>query len=245
MKAASLNMLFDWPPAGAVFPVKSVRLRVLEGEHPFHCAERVAAAENWEREVARNPALFNGRMVFQNRVSFSDGVLNGEGHVIPYSTFLWWRKQAGGAGGVHIFGFPVLVSSDGALVAIRMSAHTANPGQVYCAAGSLDEDDIVDGYCDVEANMRREVLEETGFDLDRDAVADAQLYAAHRDGRVVLYRLFRFSLTGEEMAQAIRGRTDRDEEVEDAVVIRCADPRLHNYSPSMLPLLAWFFDREA
>jgi len=126
-----------------------------------------------------------------------------------------------------------------------MSAHTANPGQVYCAAGSLDEDDIVDGYCDVEANMRREVLEETGFDLDRDAVADAQLYAAHRDGRVVLYRLFRFSLTGEEMAQAIRGRTDRDEEVEDAVVIRSADPRLHNYSQSMLPLLAWFFDREA
>lgn len=245
MTVANKNMLFDWPSAGIVFPVKSVRLRVLDGDHPFHRAEQLAAAENWEREVARNPALFNGRMVFQDRVCFTDGVLSGEGHIIPYATFLLWRKKPGGAGGVHIFGFPVLVSSDGALVAIRMSAQTANPGQVYCAAGSLDEHDIVDGYCGVEANMRREVLEETGFDLDRDAVADPQLYAAHGAGRIVLYRLFRFSMTAEAMAQAIRERTDRDEEVEDAVVIRSADASLHNYSPSMLPLLAWFFDQRA
>lgn len=245
MTVSSHTPFSGWPPANTVFPVEGVILRVVESEHPFHRARQAAAAANWDVEVARNPALFNGRMVFQSRVSFTNGVLNGEGHIIPYSTFLWWRKQPGGAGGMHIFAFPVLVASDGALVAIRMSAQTANPGQVYCAAGSLDENDIVDGYCDIEANMRREVLEETGFDLDRDAVADRQLYAAHNDGRIVLYRLFHFPMTGEEMAQAIRGRGDRDEEVEDAVVIRSADPSLHNYAAPMLPLLAWFFDRQA
>lgn len=245
MNSDPQTMFAGWPPAGVVFPVDAVRLRVLEGEHPFHRAEQAAAAAHWKREVARNPAFFDGQMVFQHQVRFADGVLTGVGHMIPYSTFLWWRKQPGGAGGVHVFAFPVLVSSDGALVAIRMSAQTANPGLVYCAAGSLDGNDVVDGYCDVEANMRREVLEETGFDLDQDAVADRKLYAAHGDGRIVLYRLFRFSMTGEDMAQAIRANADRDEEVEDAVVIRSGDTSLHRYAPAMLPLLAWFFDRKA
>lgn len=235
------SALSDWPPEGVLFPVASVSLRVLEGEHPFHIAERAAAAENWRREVARNPKLFDGRMVFQKRLRLEDGILHGEAHLIPYSTFLWWRQQPGGAGGLHLFGFPVLVSADGALIAIRMAAGTANAGQVYFAAGSLDEGDIVDGHCDLDANMRREVLEETGLDLDREAVADPQLYAVHRDRRITLFRLFRFSMTAEEIVAAIRARAGTDDEVEDAVIIRSADPGLHNYAPAMLPLLEWFF----
>lgn len=65
-------------------------------------------------------------------------------------------------GGLHLFAYPVLETSDGALVAIRMGAHTANPGQVYFAAGSLEPEDVVDGRCDIEANMRREVRRRPG-----------------------------------------------------------------------------------
>lgn len=234
------DALVGWPDAGTVFPVKAVRLKVLEGEHPYHRAERAAAAGNWRQEIARNPALFDGQMVLQHRLSLADGVIAGEAYMVPYSTFLWWRRRPA-AGAFHLFAFPVLVSGDGALVAVRMAAQTANPGQVYCAAGSLDAGDVFDGHCDVEANMRREVMEETGFDLSRDAVADPQLYAAHRERHVTLYRLFRFDMTADAMVAAIGARAERDAEVEEAVAIRSADPAAHRYAPSMLPLLDWFF----
>lgn len=244
MTSAVERDFLGWPAAGTLFPISSVSVRVLCDEHPYHVAERDAAAENWRGEVARNPALFDGKMVFQKSAVFDRGTIRAEGHIVPYSTFLWWRKQTDCAGGIHLFAFPVLVSSDGALIAIRMSGTTANAGQVYFAAGSLDESDIVDGFCDVDGNMRREVLEETGFDLDHAATADPQLYASHQNRRVTLYRLFRFSMTAAEMAASIRSRADRDEEVEDAVIIRSADPELHRYAPAMLPLLTWFFSEK-
>ncbi|MCX8999760.1 NUDIX hydrolase [Rhizobiaceae bacterium BDR2-2] len=237
---------FDgWPPEGVLFPVQSVSLRVLDGEHPFHSAQKAAAMENWRHEVARQPAVFDGRMVFQHRVSLVDGAIASEAYVVPYSTFLWWRRQPVRAGGVHLFAFPVLVSGDGALIAIRMSKTTVNAGQVYFAAGSLDPSDIVDGYCDIEANMRREVREETGLDLDDGTVvADPQLYGAHANRSVTLYRLFRFAMTADELIAAINRHEDQEGEVEEAVAIRSADPALHRYNPAMLPLLDWFFSEK-
>jgi hypothetical protein len=59
---------------------------------------------------------------------------------------------------------PVIVSSDGAVIAIRMGQHTANPGRVYCRGGLAGSRTTWrDGYCDIDGNMAREVLEETGL----------------------------------------------------------------------------------
>ena len=231
----------EWPPEGVLFPVTAARLRVFEGEHPFHVRERAAIDANWDREVAANPAFFNGRMVFQKTLKIVDGAICGEACIVPYSAYLWWRRQPVGADGYHLFGFPALATSDGALVAIRMAGQTANPGKVYFAAGSLDEDDVIDGYCDIDANMRREVREELGLDLDREAVAEPQLYASHNNNRITIYRIFRFSQTAEELVASIRSRPERDDEIEDMVIIRSPDPTLHDYGAPMLPFLSWFF----
>jgi len=138
----------------------------------------------------------------------------------------------------------VAISSDGALIAIRMAPHTANPGQVYCAAGSMDESDIVDGHCDVEGNMRREVLEETGLDLN-DAVAESGYYGTHVSRSVTLFRIFHFPWTADDMLRKIEAHMliSEEDEVDGAVAIRSADPAAHHYSPAMLPILAWFFGR--
>ena len=235
-----------WPPENTVFEVRSVELRVEPGEHPFHVAERSAAQANWALEKQANPALFNGAMLFQEKLRISDGILRAVGHIVPYSTFLWWRKQPGGAGGYHVYALPVPVSSDGAIIAIRMAPHTANPGQVYCPAGSFDTSDVVDGACDVLANMVREVREETGLDLE-SAVADTHVHALHRERRVALFRCFRFSMTADEMLERIAAHmaVDEEKEIDAAVAIRSSDPLAHPYNPVMLPLLAWFFDQPA
>ncbi|WP_431322568.1 NUDIX hydrolase [Rhizobium sp. YTU87027] len=231
-----------WPPEQTVFPIAGLDLRVLAGDHPFYVAEREAIRENWEKETAANPALFDGRMVFQKRLALTDTGLVAEGHLIPFSTFMWWRRQLNRNGGIHLFAYPVLESSDSALVAIRMGSHTANPGQVYFAAGSLEPEDISGGRCDVEENMRREVREETGLDLN-EAEAGDRYYASHVRRTVTVLRLFRFDLTAEEMIEKIEAHmlVADDKEIAGVVAIRSADPKVHPYNIAMLPVIDWYF----
>ncbi|KKX34072.1 DNA mismatch repair protein MutT [Rhizobium sp. LC145] len=231
-----------WPPEQTIFPVGQAELQVLPGDHPLYLAEREAIAANWEKEIAANPALFDGRMVLHRKVSLTPEGFRSEGHVIPYSAFLWWRKQASRAGGIHVFGYPVLESSDGALIAIRMGEHTANPGLVYFACGSMEPEDIVDGHCDVDGNMRREVLEETGLDLRQAETAEGYNVCRYRRA-ITLFRLFRFELTADEMISRIERHIEvaEEKEIAAAVAIRSADRAAHPYHVAMLPVLDWYF----
>ncbi|CDM58287.1 MULTISPECIES: NUDIX hydrolase [Rhizobium] len=231
-----------WPPEQTVFPIAGLDLRVLSGDHPFYLEQGEAIRENWERETAANPALFDGRMVFQRRLALTDSGIAGEGHVIPFSTFMWWRRQASRHGGIHLFAYPVLEASDGALVAIRMGSHTANPGQVYFAAGSLEPEDVSGDRCDVEGNMRREVMEETGLDLNVAQAGD-RYYASHVRRTVTVLRLFRFGLTAEEMIERIHAHmlVADDKEIAGAIAIRSADPKAYPYNIAMLPVIDWYF----
>jgi 8-oxo-dGTP pyrophosphatase MutT (NUDIX family) len=244
MKAMLQENTANWPPEQTVFPVAAIDLRVLEGDHPFQLLEAEAARANWIREIEANPFLFDGGMVFQHRLAVSEQGISGEAYVVPYSTFLWWRKQTVREGGFHLFAYPVLVSSDNALVAIRMGRHTANPGKVYFAAGSLDESDIAEGHCDIEANMRREVLEETGLDLC-NALPGPGYHASHFRRTVTVFRLFRFPLTADELVARIETHMHdtAEKEIEGAVAIRSANPTAEPYNVAMLPILAWFFSR--
>lgn len=241
-----MNMILPgiWPPLENPVRITGVELLMTDGPHPLFQANAAAIEENWQAEAQANPHLFNGQMVLQRQLAFDDGVIRGVAHAIPYSTLLWWRKQSNPAGALHLFGFAVLVSSDNAIVAIRMSGRTANPGQVYCAAGSLDLNDIVDGRLDLSGNMRREVREETGLDLDA-AEADPHFYASHADNRVVVFQFYRFSLTAAEMVDRIETHMPHDakQEIDGAVVIRSADRKAHHYNPMMFPILDMFFTR--
>ncbi|MBR0555204.1 NUDIX hydrolase [Ciceribacter sp. L1K23] len=229
-------------PANTVFPISGLDLKVSPGDHPWYLAERERAAENWRKEVAANPALFDGKMVFQHRLALQDGIIRGEAYMVPFSTFLWWRRQERPSGGLHLFCYPVPVSSDGAIIAVRMGERTANPGQVYCPAGSLDASDVVDGVCEVLGNMMREVREETGLDL-RQADDDGRYFACHQERRMMVCRVFRFRQSADELLAAIERHMAEDEEQEiaGAIAIRSSDPDAHPYNPTMPPLLSWFF----
>lgn len=162
----------------------------------------------------------------------------GEGHLVPYATHLWWRRQADRRGGSHPFAWAVPVSSDGAVIAIRMGPRTANPGMVYCAAGSLEPVDILHGRVDVPGNMRRELREETGLDLD-DSEAQGGFYGLAGDETVMLFRIHRFPWTADEMLARISAHMvqDHEQEIEAAVAIHSADPAAHRYSRFMPPML--------
>ena len=231
-----------WPPEKTVFPVPTIDLRILPGDHPFHIANAAVAVENWKLEIAAKPELFDGKMVFQHQLALTPDGIEGRGHIIPFSTFMWWRRQEDRLGGIHLFAFGIMVSSDGAIIAVRMGDHTANAGQVYCAAGSLDLDDIFGGRCDIESNMRREVLEETGIDL-ADAKPDTGYHASRFRRTITVFRLYRFPLTADEMIAQIAAHmlVAEDKEIAGAVAIRSADHSAYPYNVAMLPIIDWYF----
>lgn len=234
----------QWPPDGQVFEVNQVQLAVQPGAHPFHLANIEPAKANWLKAVAATPALFDGQMLLFERLQLCDGRLVGTCHIIPYSTFLLWRGQADPGLGYHLFAFAVIMSSDGALIAVEMSKHTANAGLVYCAAGSLDVSDIVDGFVDVESNMRREVMEETGLSLE-EAIVDPQLRGFRRARTVTLFRSFHLPMTSDEIFEKITAHmaVDHEQEIAGPVAIRSPDRKAYRFNEAMYPLLDWVFPR--
>eukprot|EP00913_Durusdinium_trenchii_P021250 g19963.t1 len=210
-----------FPPGQAVFPVSSVELTIVDGLHPLCLSDADDIRANWQREVSANPALFDGEMVFHRSLRLEGQAISGEAHLVPYSTFLWWRRKADRSGASHLFCYPVLVSADGALIAITMGPHTANPGQVYFAAGSLEPQDIRDGRCDVDSNMRREVLEETGFDLAEHR-SDQHYHALSLNRTVALFKRFFIDLPAEEIAARIEAHARAAAEQEIAGAPRLA-----------------------
>lgn len=233
-----------WPPEGQVFDVNHVQLAVLGGDHPFHLANADAAKANWIKASEANPSLFDGETALFHRMTVSNGQVIGNCHMIPYSTYLLWRQYREPEFGYRLFCFPVLLSSDGALIAVEMGAHTVNAGFVYCAAGGLDTSDIVDGHLDIEGNMRREVKEETGLSLEI-ADADPQLRGFRLKRTVTLFRRYFLPMTADEIFDHIKAHmaVDQEKEIAAPVAVRSADRSAYRFSEAMFPLLDWVFPR--
>lgn len=237
-------LVSGFPEDGRIIPIRDATIIVSTGPHPAYVENRAAIEENWNHEVARNPALFNGELILIRSMSLAGDRVSAVGHVVPYSTHLWWRREGGRTGGFHAFSWAVPLSSDGALIAIRMGPRTANPGLVYCAAGSLEPVDIVDGQVDLEANMRREVREETGLDL-ADARPDPSGWGAFSNNTLMMCRFYSFPWTAEEIIARVRRHMaeDIEQEIDDVIAIRNADPDAHRYGVFMVPLLEMLFGK--
>ena len=84
------GLVFDdvgLPTDGSMQVVQSHELRVVPGPHPLDLARPAEIAENWEREVAANPALFNGKTILQREMRCREGHLSAEGHVSSLPPF--------------------------------------------------------------------------------------------------------------------------------------------------------------
>ncbi|MEO5759542.1 MAG: hypothetical protein ABIQ51_22115 [Mesorhizobium sp.] len=234
-------MSFDLP-RNVILPVDAIDVRLDSGPHPFECDNSQAIAENWQREIAANPALFDGTVVLLSELALHDRRLSGRCHAVKYSTFMLWRQRRAGSGAEHAYGHAMLVAGDNALVAIRMGAHTANPGRVYFAAGSFEPMDFHDGLVDVDFNMIREVREETGLDLS-GAGRDMHYHAMSTARGTVIFRRYRETASADELARRIRAfvATEAEPEIEGPVIIRHAGDLPDGLMPHMKPLIEWHF----
>lgn len=234
-------MSFDLP-LNKVLPVEKIDVRLDPAPHPLERDNSREIDENWRREVAINPHIFDGQVALLSGLSYEDGRLAGRCHIVRYATFMFWRRHRETPGAGHVFAHAVLVSSDNALVAIRMGKHTVNAGRVYFAAGSFELEDFRDGTVDVDYNMRREVAEETGIDIAQASPA-RRYYLWSGNSGTVIFRRYRMPMTANAMVAAIRAYVagQANPEISAPVVIHSASDLPDELASHMPPLIEWHF----
>lgn len=234
-------MQFDLP-TDRVFAVGEVSVVLDPSPHPFAAANVSAIEAHWEVAKAANPALFDGEVALLSSLSLRGGNLVGRCHIVRYAAFLYWRSLRPIPGAGHAYTHAMLVSSDNALVAIRMGPSTVNAGQVYFAAGSFEPVDFPDGKADLEANMRREVIEETGIDLS-GVPHERQYHAVSKTTGTVVFRRYFLDRSADELADDITRHVaaEDDPEIEGPVIIRGPSDLPDRLAQQMPDLIAWHF----
>jgi len=201
-----------------ILPLADVALPFEEGMHPWHKAHETDIMALWAREIERRPFLFNGDIVMHFPPRWEGDVLAARSRMANFACLIYWLAQGGKEESAaddicHFFGSPVLLSSDGAAIMVRMSAKTANPGQVYAPCGSLDASDVFGNKVDLHANMAREVAEETGLDL-AGATPEAGMHIYRNGGVYTCFRRFYFSQTAREIERRVKAHLEMQSEPE-------------------------------
>lgn len=193
-------------------------VRVLPGPLPYAVVNSEAIASNWTKERAANPTLFDGEFYLAPQAELTGSLFKAGFKRTSFATLMHWRHDVSQERPWHIFGIGVIVSSEGHLIAGRMGPQNAGAGRVYFPAGSIDDNDIVDGYVDYDANRRREVQEETGLDL-HDARAESQINLVTGNRSVALFRRYYFDAPSTELVSRIEQHLADEAEPELSEII--------------------------
>ncbi len=201
-----------------VHVIDDVDVSVVPGPLEYTEQHEQAIAINWQREQAAKPALFDGEIYLAPEARLADGVLQAGFKRSSFATLMHWRNDPEPIRPWHIFGVGVIVSGEGHLIAARMGMQNAGGGRIYFPAGSIDDNDIVDGRVDYDANMQREVQEETGLDL-ADAHGEAQLNLVTGNRSIALFRRYQFDAPSRELVSRIENFVSAQAEPELAEII--------------------------
>lgn len=225
-----------------MLPVDEVDVRLDPSPHPFERDHADEIAANWAEEVAANPALFNGTMLLHSQLALRGRRIVGACHMVNYATLMYWRKHRDVPSAHHAFANAALVSRDNALVAIRMGPHTASAGRVIFAAGSFEDPDLVDGRVDIDANMAREVREETGIDITV-LRRDPSYVVYSVNGGTAIMRRYWLEDSADEAARRIEAFVagETEPEISGPVVIRKGDPMPAGSAPYLAAFADWHF----
>jgi len=168
-------------------------------------------------------ALWNGRVLLLNRYAIRNGVLHGACFETDYASFIAWREWNFPDHNIsNVFAAAALRAADGAYLVGEMAPYTAAAGQIYFPSGTPEPDDILtSGALDLRANLRRELLEETGIDIDELDVEPGWTVVIDRN-----FVVFVKQLTARQNADELRSRvmrylaTDAQPELSGVCIVR-------------------------
>ncbi len=150
----------------SIFHIERQELTFSPKQWAFAIERRAEIDAYFEGLRLKKPAIWNGRVLLMHHQVVAGGMLRGDFLETDYASFAAWRQWGRPAADVHdCFGTAAVMGSDGAFLLGVMGQHTFNSGKIYFPCGTPDPDDIIDGKVDLDHNVRRELKEETGFDV--------------------------------------------------------------------------------
>ena len=228
---------------GSIVALDRIDARVEPHDWPYLREAAPTIARHWATISAGKPAMFDGRVLLQHRAAIEGRTFRAGYFETSYAAFLTWRDQ--GYPGEPLrngFAMAALQAACGAFLLGRMSARTANAGQVYFAAGTPDPGDVrPDGTLDLAGSVTRELAEETGLEAGEYQVGQGW-HAIILKGRLAFMRPVSLPWGADEARALILGRIARQEdpELDDIVVVRgLADCDGLAMPPFMRPYLAY------
>jgi 8-oxo-dGTP pyrophosphatase MutT (NUDIX family) len=195
--------------------------------------------KHWKKAQAENPTLHNGELFMLTQWEWGLDELAGTVQPASFASFLYWREQGyPETGARNCFGSSVLQSRDGHILFGRMAAHTATAGLVYPVGGSFSSEDISAGMLQIESNIARELLEETGLKPE-DAEREAGYICVEEGPRISLAARLVFDCDTDSLRQRIREYLEMcdDPELEDVVVFRRKAFARHHRMPPYARML--------
>lgn len=153
---------------GPIVAIERVDFRLSPFDWPFARTRTAEIDAHWQKRVAANPHLFNGEVLLMQTSALIEQKgarrLEGQCFSASFKSFIAWRDFGfPDATVANVFGMAALRSADGAYLLGEMGSHTAAAGRIYFPAGTPDAQDLKDGAIDLEANVLRELMEETGL----------------------------------------------------------------------------------
>lgn len=183
---------------------------------------------NWQVEVARASAIFNGIVLVQHRSHIEGGVFHAAYGPTNYKDFLGYMRLAIPESSVRNgFAMAALRTRDNAFLLGQMASNTANGGKIYFAAGTPDMDDVQGGAVDLAGSVLREMAEETGLRADEVSVG-AGWTCLIAEKRAAFMRDVFLDLPASDARALLleRMKTLHEQELADIVVVRAGDPLL-------------------
>ncbi|MGL4488286.1 MAG: hypothetical protein ACRCU5_02450 [Rhizobiaceae bacterium] len=201
----------------------------------------------WQERVRANPHLFNGKVFLQSGLALEKDRMTGSAVELDYASFMHWRGNApfqSETGLYHVFPLAAIESKEGHLIAVRSASTTVNSGLVYFAAGMFDDHDVVGGRLDPVGNMKREVEEETGLDLDAMKADGASI--AFRTARfVAVFQRYVAAMDSQSIIAAImrHALAQQHPEIDNAIAIKGQEGVSQNMPGYMQAYCRWRLER--
>jgi 8-oxo-dGTP pyrophosphatase MutT (NUDIX family) len=156
------------PPDSEIISIDRVEIMLERQSWEFAIKRRGEIDRYFAHLKGKRPLLWNGQKLLTRRYAVRDGVLRGTCFETDYASFLAWRDWDFPDPGVYdVFAAAALCAADGAYLVGQMAQYTASAGRIGFPSGTPEPADIdAGGMLDLLGNLRRELKEETGIDMD-------------------------------------------------------------------------------
>lgn len=206
-----------------IIQVDRVELPIKSGPWMYADLHREEIDEHFKKRQIEQSALWNGRVLLLRHYAVRDRVLSGDCFETNYADFLAWREWNFPDPTIYnFFAAAALRTLDGAYLVGEMSPHTASKGQYYFPCGTPEPSDVdTRGHVDLTSNLRRELREETGLDLDKVEI-ETGWTLVHDRGYLGLIRRIRIHETADRLRNRILAylATEYQPEFTDIKIVR-------------------------